>query len=434
MHAESDKGCNVRLKAASAQARVSATGAAGGVLLLAALLLLGGCASDVRRSQPGAAGLRIAALQGDMRGVLAALRESGARGAGIPVALASCVRGRLDPDGAGAQASGAQASGAQAPGAQAADAQDSPGDGQGALSPASLALLAAFESYWRGLLLQEQGPDQAENDLLQAVGATVVGRQPNVFQTPDPTVNATQLRNALAGTLDDASAPGTGAGSLHAFIGESRGLIDLVLWRTAQVRSYVVPLPDGNVEVRVTLVKDADVRGWLAWATCGIESDQAWVSPGELHVLAEGPGSVDVESDAFRAGLLGYYGQQQWDGAQLPSLEPAEVEYRASLAVLARSAANSYSQAWLQGRLAIAAAGRGEPRRHAAYWLMRQLGKQLFNAATIAPDDARWRGLGADALAKAARALLLDSSQQVRMANVRAEREGGPPVGFFLPD
>ncbi len=416
----------MRLKAASVQARAAATGLARHALLLALLLVVCGCTTGGGRNQPGTAGLRAAALQGDMRSVLSALRESGGRDAGMPVALASCVRGRLDPDAAPADA-------------MPTDAMQAAGNGLGALPPTSLALLDAFESYWRGLLLQEQGPDQAENDLLQAVSATVVGRQPNVFQTPDPTVNAMRLRSALADTLDSAPSSGApelgdAAGSLHAFIGERRGLIDLVLWRSDEVRSYAVPLPDGNVDVRVTLMKDAALRGWLAWATCDVESDQAWASPGELHVVADGPGGVDVDSDAFRAGQLGYYGQQQWDAVQLPTLEPAELEYRANLAVLARSTTNSYAQAWLQGQLAIAIAGRGEPRRHAAYWLMRQLGRQLFNATAITPDDARWRGLSASSLSTAARALLRASTQQVRTATARSERDGGPPVGFFLPD
>ncbi len=409
-------GWNVRLKVASVQARAADIGRAGQVWLLATVLLLCGCTSDGGRNQPGTAGLRAAALQNDMRSVLATLRASGARGAGLPDALAACVLGRLDAAAAGT------------------DTSDAASTALSALPPTSLALLAAFESYWRSLLLQEQPPDQAENDLLQAVSATLVGRQPNTFQTPDPTANAMLLRDALAGMPNDASQPDPATGSLHAFIGESRGLIDLVLWRSAQVRSYAVPLPDGNVEVLVTLIMDADLRGWLAWATCEVESDQAWASPGELHVLAAGPGSLDVDGDAFRAGQLGYYGQRQWDAAQLPTLEPAELEYRASLAVLARSATNSYAQAWLQGRLAIAAGGRGEPRRHAAYWLMRLLGRQLFDAHTIAPDDARWRGLSAGTLAKAARALLLASTQQVLTATASSERDGGPPVGFFLPD
>ena len=264
-------------------------------------------------------------------------------------------------------------------------------------------------------------------------------RQPNVFTTPDTAANTVLLSRAVADAFAGApQMPGRSRANgmpldedVHAFIGTSRGLIDLLLWRSDEVRSYDVALPDGNISVMVTLIKEVAVHGWLGWATCDIDADRAWASAGELHVLAD---QFDVDADAFRAGQLGYYGQQQWDTAQLPMLEPAELEYRASLAVLARSANNGYAQSWLMEQLALAANGRGEPRRHAAYWLMRQLGKQLFNASDIAADDARWRGQSAATLSAAARTLLLASTQQVRAATARSELAGGPPVGYFLPD
>ena len=401
--------------------------------LFALLALLGGCASDGGRDQPGAASVREAALQGDLRKVLAALRAPGSAGAGLPADQAACIRARLDPPAWAPGAAQDMADGA------AAGASDASRRALAALSPDALAVLAAFEAYWRGLLLQEQGLDQAENDLLQGIGVMSVGRQPNVFITPDAAANSVLLRRTLAGTLDalpQATAKTQPNGmpvqeGVHAFIGTSRGLIDLLLWRSDEVRSYVVALPDGNVSVMVTLMKEVAVHGWLGWATCGIDADRAWASAGELHVLAD---QFDVDADAFRAGQLGYYGQRQWDSAQLPMLEPAELEYRASLAVLARSANNGYAQSWLKEQLALAANGRGEPRRHAAYWLMRQLGKQLFNASDIAADDARWRGQSAATLSAAARTLLLASTQQVRAATARSELGGGPPVGYFLPD
>lgn len=122
----------------------------------------------------------------------------------------------------------------------------------------------------------------------------------------------------------------------YALLGRTPPLRELMVWRTQDSKFYNVVLPEGSHRVRVELLDDFVSRGWSSYARCGRGSSGGWATEDRLYAVMPWF-SGDLDSDAFRASLLGHETQHFADLNRFPDLEPWELEYRAKFTELWKS-------------------------------------------------------------------------------------------------
>lgn len=199
----------------------------------------------------------------------------------------------------------------------------------------------------------------------------------------------------------------------HALLGRTPPLREAMIWRKQTTKPYRVTLPDSEFEVKAELLDDFVSRGWSHYARCGRGSAGGWA--GDERIYAVMPwldGSTDAEkldSDRFRASLLGHETQHFADLKRFPKLEPWELEYRAK-----------FTEAWLARStlpelLARFAASQSDdkdsPHTYANKRVLAALREQLKTRGIAASKD----DLGdvpADAVRQAAREVLLQDSKR----------------------
>lgn len=114
----------------------------------------------------------------------------------------------------------------------------------------------------------------------------------------------------------------------YALAGRTPPLRELMIWRKQTSKSYPVALPDGQYQVDVELLDDFVSRGWSYYARCGRGSAGGWAADDRIYAVVPWlDGNLD--SDRFRASLLGHETQHFSDLKRFPKLEPWELEYRA---------------------------------------------------------------------------------------------------------
>lgn len=114
----------------------------------------------------------------------------------------------------------------------------------------------------------------------------------------------------------------------HAQLGRTPPLRELMIWRKQTSRPYRVALPDGEYRVEVELLDDFVSRGWSHYARCGRGSAGGWAADERIYAVVPWfDGKLD--SDRFRASLLGHETQHFADLERFPDLKPWELEYRA---------------------------------------------------------------------------------------------------------
>ncbi len=268
------------------------------------------------------------------------------------------------------------------------------------LPPAAVATMNAYRRYWRSIMLHQATKADAEAQLLQTLNDILAagGAAPHD-------------RTSLAETTD-AVKPFLEKLGVHALTGVTPPFYELMLWRTETATRYDVTLPERPVEVNVVFMKDFVLKGWLGYATCDRSGTGGWATKERLFAVAE---SYDLESEKFKVSYLAHEGQHFADYQDYPNLESAELEYRAKLAELVKSATTTrelftrFSNGGTQGRQA--------PHAHAEYWLARNMGERGMNAAAASDEAIR----------EAALALLRESSATLRAA-------GAQTAAKFLPD
>lgn len=275
------------------------------VALTAAPLLVAGCALLGPRAAPpppGVSSARAVAaasaaagalLQADAPRALAALREvSAPEFAGRDAEFRACVVERLGID---------------APHASGAAVAD----------PFARDLLAAYRTYWWRVLTRTGTREAEEARLLRAV-RDLLGAS-----AAEETSEA--LEPLVAQRLESAG--------LHALLGRTPPLLELMLWTRQEERRYEVALPETTHLTRVLILDGFLSFGWGEWATCGRHSAGGWATADVLYAVRPRYGSLDGEE--FRVMFLGHETQHLDDKRRHPGLAAWELEYRAKLTELA---------------------------------------------------------------------------------------------------
>ncbi len=114
--------------------------------------------------------------------------------------------------------------------------------------------------------------------------------------------------------------------------GRIQPLIDVLIWRSNDQKSYNVELTDSIQPVEVMQIGDFISYGWSHYATHGAASTGGWASPDMLYCVCDG---YDEESEKYQVSYLKHEARHFADYQIYPKLESATLEYRAKLTELA---------------------------------------------------------------------------------------------------
>ena len=184
-------------------------------------------------------------------------------------------------------------------------------------------LVAAYQRYWRRALLASPGSGEeaaARRELFDETRA-LAGDAGESARSLDA------LEPHLLARLEEHG--------LHAQLGVTPPLRELMIWRTQTSRRERVDIPSGTEEVVVELMSDFVSRGWSHYATCGRSSAGGWVGTDRLFAMAD---RYDLDSEEYRVSYLAHEAQHfrdQREFAGSDSLVSWRLEYRAKLAQLA---------------------------------------------------------------------------------------------------
>ncbi|WP_153067329.1 hypothetical protein [Steroidobacter cummioxidans] len=133
--------------------------------------------------------------------------------------------------------------------------------------------------------------------------------------------------------LDERVARELRARGYYSQLGNTPPLRELMVWRKQQSSKREVQLPERAYPVQLEVLDDFVTRGWSSYARCERSSNGGWATDERLYAV--GPAFPQgLDSEAFRASLLGHETQHFADLQQFPSLTPWELEYRAKLTEL----------------------------------------------------------------------------------------------------
>jgi hypothetical protein len=230
------------------------------------------------------------------------------------------------------------------------------------------ALGQAYVNYWRSVLTKAT-PIEAAEDRLAATVGQLIGRS---------MVTAAELEDAEPEIL--AAVQGHG---LHALLGRTLPLRELMLWKKQSVLEREVDLPGGRETVNVFLLDDFVVRGWGHYATCGRRSAGGWTT--DTALFAVSPAYKNLDDEVFSVRFLGHEAQHFSDKRRFPGLESWELEYRAKLVELSLA---TYSQ---PGTLKLfcenRAASNTAPHGYANARVVREIEERLgIDEATLCGD------------------------------------------------
>jgi hypothetical protein len=117
----------------------------------------------------------------------------------------------------------------------------------------------------------------------------------------------------------------------RAISGRTLPLMELIIWKTEDVRTHVVTLPETYQTIKVVLLGGFVSRGWSHYGLCGRGGAGGWVGDDAVYAVAA---DYDLNSEEYRVSLLVHESQHFADLKQFPDLPSWELEYRAKLAEL----------------------------------------------------------------------------------------------------
>lgn len=114
--------------------------------------------------------------------------------------------------------------------------------------------------------------------------------------------------------------------------GKTGGYYGPYVWKTTEIRTYDVELPDGVQPYTVKLLDGFVVKSWLDYLSFGKVSTGGWTdTDGIINCVKS---SYDFDSENFRVSLLKHEAQHARDLTLSPGMPSAMLEYRAKLVEL----------------------------------------------------------------------------------------------------
>ena len=114
--------------------------------------------------------------------------------------------------------------------------------------------------------------------------------------------------------------------------GRTSGRYGPYIWRTEELRTYRVELPEGVQDYAVKFLDGFLSRSWLDYISFGETGTGGWSNgDGLIHCVKQ---VYDTESESFRVSLLKHEAQHALDLARYPGMTSEDLEYRAKLVEL----------------------------------------------------------------------------------------------------
>jgi hypothetical protein len=282
-----------------------------------------------------------AMLQGDGPQARRRLTELPAQAlSGADQRFRACMLGRLS----GTAPAGAAASASAAP------------------DPFAAQVLRLYRRYWQAAVAQPATRAAQESRLQRGLATALGGPAPRDMDDTEARLSA---RLAQLG--------------LHAQLGTTGRLRDLMLWSRQTERAETVTLPEGSQTTRVTYLDGFLSQGWSNHLSCERVGTGGWATTAGLYVIV--PGYASLEDETFRVNFLAHESQHYADQHRYPQLQGWELEYRAKLVELA------YADETRAPTLAAFGANQGddaaEPHSHANRRVLVALRERL----QLAPND-----------------------------------------------
>ena len=265
-------------------------------------------------------------------------------------------------------------------------APDADGSLPSEFGPFTNRALGVYRAYWRAALLHPENRAYEEERLhrnLARLTGLPVDAEPDRVQE--------EIKAHLA------------AEGLHALMGRTPPLLELILWGEEKSERRNVPLPEREYEIGVNVLDDFASLGWSAYATCDRSFTGGWVGPDAIYAVR--PGWKSLEDETFRISFLAHETQHFADKERFGELESWELEYRGKLAELA------LAETTIPRLLTAFASNQGDnpavPHSFANRRVLTDLRRQLDLSAS-----ADFTEFTVGAINQAARALLLRDSEQ----------------------
>ncbi len=191
-----------------------------------------------------------------------------------------------------------------------------PASPQEDLDPFVVRLLTAFRDYWQRALTDKDNRSQLERKL--HADLSLLTDQPSLT---DPIATET----AIFARLEDLG--------LHAQMGRTGVLRDLMIWSSETQSVEQVPLPEGSHATTVTYLDQFQSRGWSSYFTCNRTGTGGWTTSDGLFAIV--PAYASLSDENFQVNFLAHESQHFADFERFRELPQWRLEYRAKLVELA---------------------------------------------------------------------------------------------------
>jgi len=230
-----------------------------------------------------------------------------------------------------------------------------------------------------------------------------------------------ELRKNVAGLLTEAgyelSPESTARGLIDAIRergwgfqgGRTPPLQDFILWRTTESKNYDVELSDRTQPVTVHFLGDFVSEGWANFATFGHTGTGGWANAEGLFCISS---SYDTDSERFLVSYLKHEARHYADYQLFPSLEDADLEYRAKLTELIFA---DQEQQRLIEMFISHANGHSDAPHPLANWHVLNDVARLAEIEGAPDDPVSWQGVDPNAVREAASALLESHNQRLHV-------------------
>lgn len=176
--------------------------------------------------------------------------------------------------------------------------------------------IVAYRTYWHAALTDPGAKDAAEARLESSL-RDLLGLPPDTEWS------------AIEAALQQRFA----ADGVHALMGRTPPLLELMVWKSETSDVRQVQLPEGTHPAKVKILDDFPSLGWSAFATCDRSFTGGWVGSEAVHAVR--PGWKSLTDENFLVSFLAHETQHFADKEKFGDIESWELEYRAKLAELA---------------------------------------------------------------------------------------------------
>lgn len=267
--------------------------------------------------------------------------------------------------------------------------------------PMLRSLLQVYYSYWKKALLNKSRKQQYDEQLKGSVVAFLRSHnyKPDSVSQRDITNNFGQHLKVFLKQQKYYSATG-----------KTGGLFDLFVWPKEDTTTYLVKLPETEVNTTIIFIDSTITMGWQEYATFGKYYPGGWATKDFLYSVRK---AYDTTSENFKVSYLTHEAQHFADYKTYPQLTGADLEYRAKLTELVFARETLYTL--IQNFIRNANQEGRNSHAFANYAVIRDLSKRIFKKEFVS-DVEQWKRVSPAKISKTGERLLKQHSRALKKA------------------